>query len=56
MLNFFICKYFLDKGWRTSISSQPAMQNSGLCDVNSFQARLTRLENIEIKFYQNDWL
>lgn len=49
--DFFICKYFLDKGWRTTISSQPAMQNSGLCDVNSFQARLTRWETI----FDNDF-
>ncbi|XP_045482619.1 ceramide glucosyltransferase-B [Harmonia axyridis] len=46
--DFFICKYFLDKGWRTSISSQPAMQNSGLCDVNSFQARLTRWAKLRV--------
>lgn len=40
--DFFISKYFLDRGWRTTISSQPAMQNSGVCDVHSFQARLSR--------------
>ncbi|KAL1492382.1 hypothetical protein ABEB36_010635 [Hypothenemus hampei] len=40
--DFFIAKYFLDRGWKTTICSQPAMQNSGVCDVNSFQARLTR--------------
>ncbi|KAH1023474.1 hypothetical protein HUJ04_012674 [Dendroctonus ponderosae] len=40
--DFFISKHFLDKGWKTTISSQPAMQNSGVCDVHSFQARLTR--------------
>ncbi|XP_050314068.1 ceramide glucosyltransferase [Anthonomus grandis grandis] len=40
--DFFISKYFLDMGWRTRISSQPAMQNSGTCDVRSFQARLSR--------------
>lgn len=40
--DFFISKHFLDRGWRTTISSQPAMQNSGVCDVDSFQARLSR--------------
>lgn len=40
--DFFIAKAFLNRGWRTTISSQPAMQNSGVCDVESFQARLTR--------------
>lgn len=40
--DFFIAKSFTDRGWRITISSQPAMQNSGLCDVTSFHARLTR--------------
>lgn len=40
--DFFIAKAFLDKGWRTTISSHPALQNSGICNVRSFQARLTR--------------
>lgn len=40
--DFFIAKSFLDRGWKMTISSQPALQNSGICDVNSFQARLTR--------------
>lgn len=40
--DFFIAKSFLDRGWKMAISSQPALQNSGTCDVTSFQARLTR--------------
>nr|CAI5864170.1 unnamed protein product [Callosobruchus analis] len=40
--DFFIAKSFLEKGWKTAISGQPALQNSGICDVTSFQARLTR--------------
>lgn len=40
--DFFIAKSFTDRGWKIGICSQPALQNSGLCDVNSFQARLTR--------------
>ncbi|RZC38899.1 ceramide glucosyltransferase-B, partial [Asbolus verrucosus] len=31
--DFFIAKSFLVRGWKTAISSQPAMQNSGICDV-----------------------
>lgn len=40
--DFFISKSFLDRGWKVCISSHPALQNSGVCDVSSFQARLTR--------------
>lgn len=40
--DFFIAKSFTDRGWKISICSQPAIQNSGLCDINNFQARLTR--------------
>jgi ceramide glucosyltransferase len=40
--DFFIAKSFTDRGWKIRISTQPAMQNSGYCDVTSFQARLTR--------------
>ncbi|KAJ8928527.1 hypothetical protein NQ314_018903 [Rhamnusium bicolor] len=46
--DFFIAKSFLDRGWKTAISSQPALQNSGLCDVNSFQARLTRWAKLRV--------
>lgn len=40
--DFFIAKAVSDSGWRTAVCSQPAMQNSGICDLGSFQARLTR--------------
>ncbi|KAG8235600.1 hypothetical protein J437_LFUL014857 [Ladona fulva] len=40
--DFFFAKSLTDRGWRLCISSQPAWQNSGICDVSSFQARLTR--------------
>ena len=40
--DFFIAKSYINRGWKTAISSQPAMQNSGVCDVENFQARLTR--------------
>ncbi|KAF7287009.1 ceramide glucosyltransferase [Rhynchophorus ferrugineus] len=46
--DFFIAKTFIQKGWRTAISSQPAMQNSGICDVRSFQARLTRWAKLRV--------
>lgn len=46
--DFFIAKSFIDKGWKTAISSQPALQNSGQCDVNSFQARLTRWAKLRV--------
>ncbi|KAG5878023.1 hypothetical protein JTB14_014264 [Gonioctena quinquepunctata] len=46
--DFFIAKFFLDKGWRTTISSQPALQNSGSYDVHSFQARLTRWAKLRV--------
>ncbi|XP_065165538.1 ceramide glucosyltransferase [Atheta coriaria] len=40
--DFFIAKSFKDRKWRIRICSQPALQNSGICEVNMFQARLTR--------------
>lgn len=40
--DFFIAQAFIDHGWKLSISSQPALQNSGICDITTFQARLTR--------------
>ncbi|KAJ8985845.1 hypothetical protein NQ317_006216 [Molorchus minor] len=38
----------LKTGWKTAISSQPALQNSGVCDVSSFQARLNRWAKLRI--------
>ncbi|KAJ8955321.1 hypothetical protein NQ318_003414 [Aromia moschata] len=46
--DFFIAKCFLDRGWKTAICSQPALQNSGICDVSSFQARLNRWAKLRI--------
>lgn len=43
--DFFIAKCITDKKdkkWRIRISSQPALQNSGVCHVTAFQARLAR--------------
>lgn len=46
--DFFISRYFKEKGWRTTISSQPALQNSGLSDMNCFQARMTRWAQLRV--------
>lgn len=46
--DFFIAKSFLDNGWKTSISSQPALQNSGTCCITQFQARLTRWAKLRL--------
>ncbi|XP_060516382.1 ceramide glucosyltransferase [Cylas formicarius] len=46
--DFFIAKSFMDRGWKTAISSQPALQNSGICDIYSFQARLTRWAKLRV--------
>ncbi|XP_022650237.1 ceramide glucosyltransferase-like isoform X1 [Varroa destructor] len=40
--DYFFAKTFADRGWKISVSSQPAWQNSGTCDVVLFQQRLTR--------------
>jgi hypothetical protein len=40
--DFFLAKSLKERGWRMCVSSQPAWQNSGVCEINSFQARLTR--------------
>jgi len=41
--DYFFAKSITKRGWKISISSQPAWQNSGFCDIPSFQARITRL-------------
>ncbi|XP_037045557.1 ceramide glucosyltransferase isoform X2 [Bradysia coprophila] len=46
--DFFMAKAFTDYGWKTSISSQPAMQNCGTCNIASFQARLTRWAKLRV--------
>lgn len=46
--DFFIAKRITDAGWKTTLSSQPAIQNSGFCDINSFQARLTRWAKLRV--------
>lgn len=46
--DFFIAKAILDAGWKMTISSQPAWQNSGVCDVTNFQLRLTRWAKLRV--------
>lgn len=40
--DYYLGKIFFDKGWKTSICSQPAWQNPGTYSVANFQARMTR--------------
>lgn len=46
--DYFIAKSFTDHGWKMRISSQPAWQNSGICDVHNFQARLMRWAKLRV--------
>ena len=46
--DFFIAKAIIDAGWKMTISSQPAWQNSGVCDVTNFQLRLTRWAKLRV--------
>ena len=40
--DYFFAKAITDQGWGISISSQPAWQNSAICDLAHFQDRLDR--------------
>jgi ceramide glucosyltransferase len=46
--DFFLAKAISDAGYKSTISSQPAWQNSGLCDVTNFQLRLTRWAKLRV--------
>lgn len=46
--DFFIAQAFIDHGWKLTVSSQPAWQNSGICDISTFQARLTRWAKLRV--------
>lgn len=46
--DFFIAKAILNKGWKMRISNHPALQNSGICDIKSFQHRLTRWTKLRV--------
>lgn len=46
--DYFLAKSLTDRGWKMTISSQPAWQNSGICEVSFFQARLRRWVKLRI--------
>lgn len=46
--DYFIAKKFRDRGWKMRVCSQPALQNSGICDVINFQTRLTRWAKLRV--------
>lgn len=46
--DFFLGKAIKEQGFKLTISSQPALQNCGTCDVGSFQARLTRWAKLRV--------
>lgn len=46
--DFFFAKSLTDRGWRIKISGQPAWQNSGFCEITSFQARLQRWTKLRV--------
>lgn len=43
--DYFFAKAMTDQGWIICISSQPAWQNSSMCDLAHFQGRLARYES-----------
>jgi len=40
--DFFLAKSLTDRGWKLQISSQPAWQNPGVSDIDTFRNRLSR--------------
>uniref|UniRef100_A0A6V7JEM1 ceramide glucosyltransferase n=1 Tax=Bracon brevicornis TaxID=1563983 RepID=A0A6V7JEM1_9HYME len=46
--DFFYAKSLIDRGWRVTVCSQPALQNSGHCEMNTFQARLRRWAKLRV--------
>lgn len=46
--DFFYAKSLTDRGWKITVCSQPAMQNSGHCEVQTFQARLRRWAKLRV--------
>lgn len=49
--DFFFAKSFSDRGWRIRVARSPALQNSGFCEIHSFQARLQRLFGFFLSIY-----
>lgn len=46
--DYFIAKAIMERGFQIAISSQPALQNSALCDIGHFQARLMRWVKLRV--------
>ena len=46
--DFFYAKSLTDRGWKITVCSQPALQNSGHCEMQSFQARLKRWAKLRV--------
>lgn len=46
--DLFFAKAILERGWKVTISGQPAWQNSGYCDITSFKNRLSRWVKLRI--------
>jgi len=46
--DYFFAKSITNRGWRISIASQPAWQNSGFCDISSFQRRISRWAKLRL--------
>lgn len=46
--DFFYAKSLIDRGWKITVSSQPALQNSGHCELRSFKARLRRWAKLRV--------
>lgn len=46
--DFFYAKSLVDRGWKITVCSQPALQNSGQCELPLFQARLRRWAKLRV--------
>lgn len=46
--DYFFAQSFLDRKWKIRIASQPAWQNSGVCDIAMFQDRMMRWAKLRI--------
>lgn len=46
--DFFYAKSLTDRGWKITVSSQPALQNCGNCEIHTFQARLKRWAKLRV--------
>lgn len=40
--DYFMAKWVVARGWRTTLSGRPALQNNGGCDLIKFHERLRR--------------